>query len=130
MKLKDLTFQLAGAAFRVVESRPLASPGDRLLLIVAEPLPVLRTEPVQTTARLTKREQQVAHLLEQRATNREIAAALGISVHTARHHSERVLMKLGVRSRAAVRGRMATLGRARRSATDQRRHPVAKDGSR
>jgi DNA-binding CsgD family transcriptional regulator len=32
----------------------------------------------------------------------EIAAALGISAHTARRHSERVLAKLGVHSRREV----------------------------
>ena len=33
---------------------------------------------------------------------REIADRLNISEHTARHHTERVLGKLGVRSRAAI----------------------------
>ena len=53
---------------------------------------------------LTAREAQVAHLLARRARDPEIAAALGISVHTARHHSEKVLRKLGVRRRTEVAG--------------------------
>lgn len=51
---------------------------------------------------LTAREAQVAQLLARRARDPEIAAALGISLHTARHHTEKVLRKLGVRSRAHV----------------------------
>jgi DNA-binding CsgD family transcriptional regulator len=52
---------------------------------------------------LTVREVQVACLLGQRLTNAEIASALGISAHTARHHTESVLMKVGVNTRRALR---------------------------
>jgi DNA-binding CsgD family transcriptional regulator len=51
---------------------------------------------------LTVREVQVACLLVQRMTNEEIAGALGISTHTARHHTESVLLKAGVNSRRAL----------------------------
>jgi Response regulator containing a CheY-like receiver domain and an HTH DNA-binding domain len=51
---------------------------------------------------LTDREAQVAGLLVWRRTNAEIASTLGISLHTARHHTESVLLKIGVHSRAAV----------------------------
>jgi DNA-binding CsgD family transcriptional regulator len=49
--------------------------------------------------RLTPREREVAALLTLRRTNAEIAAALGVSAHTARHHTESVLRKCGVSSR-------------------------------
>jgi DNA-binding CsgD family transcriptional regulator len=52
---------------------------------------------------LTAREVQVACLLIQRLTNDEIASTLGISTHTARHHTESVLLKAGVNSRRALR---------------------------
>ncbi len=52
---------------------------------------------------LTVRELQVASLLMHRLTNAEIARMLGISPHTARHHTESVLAKFGVRSREALR---------------------------
>jgi DNA-binding CsgD family transcriptional regulator len=52
---------------------------------------------------LTVRELQVASLLMHRLTNAEIARMLGISSHTARHHTESVLAKFGVRSREALR---------------------------
>lgn len=59
---------------------------------------------VEATTPLTRRESEVALLLALRRTNREIASALVISPHTARRHTERVLRKLGLRSRRDVRG--------------------------
>jgi DNA-binding CsgD family transcriptional regulator len=51
---------------------------------------------------LTRREAEVAAALAGRLSSAEIAAALGISVNTARRHSERVLEKLGIRSRREI----------------------------
>jgi DNA-binding CsgD family transcriptional regulator len=51
---------------------------------------------------LSPREAQVALLLAERRSNSEIAGALGISPHTAKRHTERVLGKLGVSTRRAV----------------------------
>jgi DNA-binding CsgD family transcriptional regulator len=55
---------------------------------------------------LTPRQAEVAQLLAQRKTNREIAEALCISPHTARHHTEAVLEKLSLHSRTDVRDRI------------------------
>lgn len=60
----------------------------------------------EPTDELSPREWQVAHLLVDGHTTATAAAALGISVHTARHHAERVYQKLGVRSRAALGARL------------------------
>jgi DNA-binding CsgD family transcriptional regulator len=49
---------------------------------------------------MTPREIEVALLLAEGCSNRTIAHRLGISPHTARHHTQRVLVKLGVHSRA------------------------------
>jgi DNA-binding CsgD family transcriptional regulator len=49
---------------------------------------------------LTDRELEVAGHLADGRGNSAIAAALRISPHTARHHTQRVLEKLGVHSRA------------------------------
>lgn len=49
---------------------------------------------------LTQAEARVALLLAGRKTNGEIAGALCVSPHTARHHTEKVLLKLGVHGRA------------------------------
>jgi DNA-binding CsgD family transcriptional regulator len=51
---------------------------------------------------LSGREAQVAQLLALGLTNREVALRLGISANTVRHHVERVLRKLSVRSRSDV----------------------------
>jgi DNA-binding CsgD family transcriptional regulator len=51
---------------------------------------------------LTARESAVAALLAERRSNGEIASALGISPHTASHHTEQVLAKLGLSSRMGV----------------------------
>lgn len=51
---------------------------------------------------LTRREADVALLLVERRRNTEIASALSISAHTARHHTEHVLEKLAVSRRTEV----------------------------
>jgi DNA-binding NarL/FixJ family response regulator len=51
---------------------------------------------------LTKREEEVALLLSQGFSNQAIARELKISTHTARHHTQRILVKLEVHSRAAA----------------------------
>ena len=51
-------------------------------------------------AHLSAREQQVAALLLEGASNKLIARALGISVHTAKFHVTAVLDKVGARNRA------------------------------
>ena len=66
-----------------------------------------RTKPGQTRRAylqkrygLTGRETEVATLLGYGRSNSAIASALNISPHTARHHTQRVLAKLEVHSRA------------------------------
>lgn len=51
---------------------------------------------------LTKREVEVVRLLISRQSNREIAHHLGVSLHTARHHTENIMRKLGVASRSDI----------------------------
>ncbi|HKE37938.1 MAG TPA: LuxR C-terminal-related transcriptional regulator [Candidatus Baltobacteraceae bacterium] len=48
---------------------------------------------------LTRREQQVAHLIRRGASNREVAHALQISEHTVERHVSSILSRLGLRSR-------------------------------
>jgi non-specific serine/threonine protein kinase len=51
---------------------------------------------------LTPREREVAALIARGHSNREIAAALVISPHTAERHVEHILAKLDASSRAEV----------------------------
>ena len=51
---------------------------------------------------LTSRQIAVARLLSEGFSNQEIAKRLEMSYYTARNHTEQILLKLGVSSRAAV----------------------------
>jgi DNA-binding CsgD family transcriptional regulator len=55
---------------------------------------------------MTPREVEVALLLSEGLSNSALARRLGISPHTARHHTQRVLGKLGVHSRAEAGARL------------------------
>jgi non-specific serine/threonine protein kinase len=58
--------------------------------------------PSSGPAELTKREREVAELVAEGLTNREIASRLTISVRTAQGHIEHLLAKLGFTSRAQI----------------------------
>jgi len=59
---------------------------------------------------LTRREREVAALLERGFTNPEIAAELVISPGTAKRHVENILSKLGLASRTQVADRLVNHG--------------------
>ncbi len=59
---------------------------------------------------LTKMEERVALLAAEGLANKEIASALYISVHTVEAHLTRAYRKLGIRSRAALAGRLPSSG--------------------
>lgn len=62
--------------------------------------------------RMTPTEARVALMLAERRTNREIAAALFVTQHTARRHTEKVLLRLGIRRRTLVRDAILRNGAA------------------
>ncbi len=75
-----------------------------VMLIIDAATPPVSPSRSQLRARfnLTERESEVAILLANGARNRDIARRIGVTDHTARRHTEHVLTKLGVTSRAAV----------------------------
>jgi DNA-binding CsgD family transcriptional regulator len=73
--------------------------------IVAPPPPSAATH-LQLEYGMTPREVEVALLLAEGCSNLTVARRLGISPHTARHHTQRVLGKLGVHSRAEAGARL------------------------
>jgi DNA-binding CsgD family transcriptional regulator len=77
--------------------------GDTVLVSVERPpAGTLSDAALRERFRLTGREVRIARLLGEGRTNAEIAERLYISPHTVRTHTERVLRKLGIRSRAEV----------------------------
>jgi DNA-binding NarL/FixJ family response regulator len=73
---------------------------DMAMVIVAKSGTLLKE--IQDAFCLTSRETEVTTLLALRYSNREIAEALGITEHTARRHTEHVLVKLRVHQRNGV----------------------------
>jgi DNA-binding NarL/FixJ family response regulator len=65
-------------------------------------------------APLTSREEEVARLVADGATNREIARALFLSPKTVERHVSNVLKKLGVRNRAGLASRLRDLADSER----------------
>jgi DNA-binding NarL/FixJ family response regulator len=53
-------------------------------------------------SRLTPREQEIAALVAQGLTNRQMSTELSISERTAANHVAKILSKLGLRSRAQI----------------------------
>jgi pimeloyl-ACP methyl ester carboxylesterase len=62
---------------------------------------------------LTPRQREVAGLVSEGCTNREIATRLGIDERSAEGHVERILLRLGFRSRAQIAAWYAASGDAR-----------------
>ena len=98
----SLTFRLHHAALQVT---PFDHPSTGRGLLLAEhagaaPLP------------LSTREDEVLTWMTAGKTNAEIAAILGISLHTVKRHVEKVLQKLGVPNRQAAIGAATGIGRS------------------
>ena len=72
---------------------------EAMLLLVRrdDGAPHVRRRP--TAISLTRREEQVAHLIRRGASNRQVAHALQISEHTVERHVSSILSRLGLRSR-------------------------------
>lgn len=87
------------------------APGPVLLVSVAAEVAPVPPTPAAIRDRLglTLREAEVALLLAEGLTNAQTAARLFIAPATARRHTEAVLGKLGLPTRAAVAGRLAGL---------------------
>lgn len=100
--LRGRTFALA------LFSLPGRNPAPAEWAITVQP--AVRTQPTAQDLAdrfgLTRRESEVASRLARGLANDLIAAELGLSAHTVRHHTERVLAKLGARSRAAACARL------------------------
>jgi DNA-binding NarL/FixJ family response regulator len=89
-----------------------AGDGDVAAILVTvdrQPAPPPEPETLREVFGLTRRQAAVAALLAAGLNNAEVARVLVISPHTARHHTEKVLQKLGVRSRHDVPAAVAAI---------------------
>jgi DNA-binding NarL/FixJ family response regulator len=78
------------------------SVADAIAYGMDERRPAATVSPDQASTPLTRREQQVAELVAQGRSNKDIAAALVISRRTAESHIEKILIKLGFGNRAQI----------------------------
>jgi DNA-binding CsgD family transcriptional regulator len=85
------------------------SPGGEKVLILLDLITPRAPDAKELTMRfrLSPREIEIAQLLRHGFSSRQIGTALGIAVNTARRHTERILVKLDVHSRAAAAARLA-----------------------
>ena len=100
------TCELLDSLSGVARGEAPCSPGvaSALLRGVASMAEVSPSDPTQP--RLTTREQEVALLLDEGCTNREIADRMQIEAGTVKSHVHNVMRKLGVSRRAQVAGRI------------------------
>jgi pimeloyl-ACP methyl ester carboxylesterase len=93
----------SGAELVVLPGRshlPYAGDRDELVRVVRRFLGL--PAPRRRTDALTARQREVAGLVSQGCTNREIATRLGIDERSAEGHVERIRLRLGFRSRAQI----------------------------
>jgi DNA-binding NarL/FixJ family response regulator len=102
IRTRDATFRVHA---RLLGSPQGGEPGSQpAVLVVVErgaPEPPHEDE-IRRTLGLTRQQAKVARLLAVGLTNTRIADELFISPHTARHHTESIMGKLGCRTRAQV----------------------------
>lgn len=88
--------------------RPPAGEPVIVVLMDYEPQALPDAEELCLRFNLTPREAEVALLLADRMSCREIAQRLKVSFHTARSHTERIIQKLDVARKHDVRQRLLT----------------------
>jgi DNA-binding NarL/FixJ family response regulator len=115
----DKACEVAKAALGDSAQQACLEDGRRLSRDAAIALALGEAAPASTAGKagtgagpLTNREAEVAHLVADGLSNRQIAARLLISDHTVDSHIRRILSKLGVRSRTQVATWIAEAGPA------------------
>jgi len=98
------TIRIGGSEFRLLADRDELH--GWIVVLMQEPQAIACNEILRTRYGLTDREIEVAHLLADRYTNKEIADRLRVSLSTAARHTEHVLRKLAVTNRRHVRKKL------------------------
>lgn len=110
----DIRLRSRSGRWLTLYAEALDEPGDdpdgsatrRVSLVVEITRPHELAEVIGEAYALTPREREVARLAVAGLPNREIAAALWLSVYTVQDHLKAVFAKLGVRNRAELTSRM------------------------
>lgn len=102
-ELKERLVDLIGA----IPGVRLVPAGEAADVALTPPQPSARPDP---EAALTPREREVLELMAEGASNKMIARALGISVHTAKFHVGSVIDKLDATGRTDAVAQAARLG--------------------
>lgn len=100
------TYVLRGSYLGAQDSEPGVTVLIALEVSAAEPL---SESSLRQRFGLTPRESEVARLIVEGKSNLAIARLMGISPHTAHHYTERVLLKIGVRSRGEIAAKVLGL---------------------
>jgi DNA-binding NarL/FixJ family response regulator len=101
---RSLVAQLRGSIYELREHRRRLK--QQHVLEVSSERQIIDPSDLSKQFGLTRREAEVAELLSQGRSNQAIARELKISEHTARHHTQRILSKLEVHSRAEAGARL------------------------
>jgi DNA-binding CsgD family transcriptional regulator len=102
-ELKERLVDLIGA----IPGVRLVPAGEAADVVLVPPQPSAQPDP---DAALTPREREVLELMAEGASNKMIARALGISVHTAKFHVGSVIDKLDATGRTDAVAQAARLG--------------------
>jgi DNA-binding NarL/FixJ family response regulator len=100
--LKDASAMEVAAAVRsVANNEAVCPPGLCLTLFerVASQNTYASSFPIRHNLGLTRREQQLVHMISRGLTNKEIATQLNLSEQTVKNHIHRMLRKLGATNR-------------------------------
>jgi two-component system, NarL family, nitrate/nitrite response regulator NarL len=110
---RALALGARGALLREASSRKLSAAllaAARGLVVLDDGLNLVKREAPVASDSLTPREHEVLQLLAQGLANKEIAARLHVSEHTAKFHVNAILGKLHAASRTEAVVRAAKLG--------------------
>jgi DNA-binding NarL/FixJ family response regulator len=126
--LKDASATEVAAAVRTVINHEAVCPPSLVSILfdsVAQWQATFPTARVQRQLGLSRREQQVVHMISEGLTNKEIATRLGLSQQTVKNHIHRMSRKVGANDRLAIVERWHELREAPAALTASRLRPPA-----
>ena len=100
--VQTATEQLGRAAFEAAFARGAAFSVDDGIAYALGERPTSATPPTEQETVLTARELEIAELIAEGLSNRQIATRFTLSVRTVETHAQHIMLKLGFRSRAQI----------------------------